>query len=95
VKDFLVTNNSITHCYCGNHLDAWRSDFSERFHYKNATCAECGRKNRVDVRFIGTGHDNWVAARAKKDNFEGLVQQEHSRVTHVVEKEEHGDGHGH
>ncbi len=88
-------NSTIEHCYCGHKLEAWRSDFSQHFHYKTAMCKECGRKNRVDVSFIGTGHDTWIAAR-KKTGFDALVQKEHEKVqsasSHTAQSEE---GHGH
>ncbi len=47
--------------YCSHELDKeqWCSEWcnhNER-HYKGADCPHCGKKNWVEVDFIGSGHD--------------------------------------
>lgn len=48
------------HClYCGENSSKreWFSEWSREHHYKCFNCANCGKKNHLNVKFNGSGHD--------------------------------------
>jgi len=46
--------------YCGNGIKGkrWYSEHSLEHHYKSVDC-ECGKRIRIKMDFIGSGHDTW------------------------------------
>ena len=80
MKDHLIHNDSITHCYCGCELKEWKSEFNSCIHYKTASCTQCNRKNKIRLTTEGSGFDRWHEKRGKKQTFEMLVQQEHMKA---------------
>lgn len=46
--------------YCSRPLDSesWKSYFQVAKHYKTNMC-QCGKINKIQVRFEGSGHDTW------------------------------------
>jgi hypothetical protein len=61
---------TVTKClYCGKDFDLqeWKSNHHIRKHYKEITC-ECGKTNKVEVKFCGSGHDTWSQIIIKEKN---------------------------
>lgn len=100
MKDHLVKEQeNIWHClYCNSELSAndWRSVWEGQFHYKLTQC-KCGKKHRVKVSFVGSGHDDWDEQvsfvfdkdgkinleNKKKDDVEKRIREELSRLDHT------------
>jgi len=79
MKDHLIQNDNITHCYCGSELKEWSSEFNNCIHYKTASCTQCNRKNKIRLTVEGSGFDRWQEKRSKK-TFEMLVQEQHTKA---------------
>lgn len=86
------------HClYCNHELGDhnWISVWEGEFHYKEARC-KCGKKQRVKVDFVGSGHDDWDKEvglifkdgkidleQKKKKSVEEKIREELSRLDHT------------
>lgn len=52
--------------YCHQELDkdkwepCWDERHSEDYFYRSARCGACGKKNRVKMKFPGSGHDDFL-----------------------------------
>ena len=53
--------------YCNSELADWCSEFHMNKHYKTARC-RCGKKIRISVDFLGSGHDNWDTIEKRVDS---------------------------
>jgi hypothetical protein len=80
VKEHLVRNDLIRHCYCGKEFDDkdWDTEFASHMHYKTLKCS-CGRKNLIKVNCDGSHHDQWAEKRTK-GGFDQIVQDEHKKI---------------
>ncbi len=51
--------------YCKHDLEPafWNSEWGEldMHHYKSIQCHECGKKNWVQLKFEGSGHDEFLS----------------------------------
>lgn len=97
MRDHLIKQEECKQCclYCNKNLSGnkWNSEWDGGNHYKITKCS-CGKKVRVEVDFIGSGHDdwnehaNWVFDKGgklknenkKKDEFAEKVEEEHSKI---------------
>ncbi len=67
----VIKSLNIDKCiYCGREIkkEQWKSEHIGQIHYKTAKCS-CGKELRVEVDFIGSGHDNW-----QEDNIEKIIE---------------------
>ena len=101
MKDHLVKEHeNVWNClYCNSDLGAndWNSIWEGQFHYKLTVCKKCGRKHRVKVDFIGSGHDDWEEQvnlvfdeegkikieNKKKKSVEDRIREELARLDHT------------
>jgi len=88
INHHILKNELIKDCYCGSHLQDWKSEFFMHFHYKTCICKDCHRKNRVSVSFIGSGLDDWERLRNHKETIEVIVKK-----AQPAHHDDHGGGH--
>jgi hypothetical protein len=64
--DHLVKERDIkeTCFYCMRPLEGWKSEFHANKHYKSITC-QCGKTNKVQMNYEGSGHDTWTAPKVQ------------------------------
>jgi len=54
------------YCSAKIELKKWKSEFENFFHYKSAVCDRCHHRNRIRVKFSGSGEDAWAEGLEKK-----------------------------